>query len=895
MNQQTKIEIIANGSQANATINQMAAAVRILEKELKQLPKDSKEFIATSQKLGDVKNEYKKITAEVIGLHKASTSAWGGMKGGIAAVFGGNLLTSAFNTIKNLGASLIDITSTYQKYNAVLTNSLGSQLEATKAMEQLQSFASKTPFSIDQITESYIKLVNRGFKPTMDEMGNLGDLAASLGKNFDQLVEAVLDAQTGEFVRLKEFGIRAQKNGDLVKFTFKGITTEVKYTDKAIQDYVIGLGNLKGVQDTMAMQSATLGGTISNLKDSFTILGQNLGKKLAPIFSGAAKLVSNLASSFGAMSSETNAANEEFDKMIAGQKDMQAAMNVDLEVLKDKNLSETARRDLLKEVNTLYGEYLPYLLTEKSSIEDITAAQMAANEAFDRNIFLKTYEKEITDANQKVLAAQKAVVAREIASNRTEQAGKLESDDDKLKKLNLRKRLINIEFNNNQQAIDDAKENLKNIEEIYSSLSKSKFKKSINELVGEKITGTSAGSSNTSGSGKGKSAAKTGSSDPGADRLGNAGFRAQAYQRGALEELQMIPTVEGALNDAHLKMRKRRLDDELAYAIVGSKKEFDLRMALLDNQEQYELSRVKDDEEQKTEIQEYYANLRAQMETDRIEQQAQKYKQYFDAVIALNDAFIASKNQKENQDLANYVKGEDVKRAELKRRLDKDLISQEKYQMELDKINAEQAAREKQVKQQQWQRQHNADIAKAIADGIMATISSLKVDPTGILAGVVGATNAVLIAKLASQQMPEFAYGGATVTGQSGRSYNATAVGSFANGGAYSTPSYGIIGEAGPELVIPNYLYTAPKMANTMRMLESMIGMREFAGGGSTNSTASNGQMEALIKANISATNQLIARLSEPIKGVAYVDPVQANRYQSQIDSLKESSRMGSN
>lgn len=37
---------------------------------------------------------------------------------------------------------------------------------------------------------------------------------------------------TGEFERLKEFGIKASKENDKVKFSFKGVTSEVKFSEK---------------------------------------------------------------------------------------------------------------------------------------------------------------------------------------------------------------------------------------------------------------------------------------------------------------------------------------------------------------------------------------------------------------------------------------------------------------------------------------------------------------------------------------------------------------------------------------------------------------------------------------------------------------------------------------
>jgi tetratricopeptide (TPR) repeat protein len=106
----------------------------------------------------------------------------------------------------------------------------------------------------------------------------LGDLASSTGKSFDQLAEAILDAQTGEFERLKEFGVRAAVAGDQVTFTFKGIKTQVDNTSEAIRGYVLSLGAAEGVSGSMEKISNTLGGRISNVQDSFTQLQTTIGQ-----------------------------------------------------------------------------------------------------------------------------------------------------------------------------------------------------------------------------------------------------------------------------------------------------------------------------------------------------------------------------------------------------------------------------------------------------------------------------------------------------------------------------------------------------------------------------------------------------------------------------------------
>jgi hypothetical protein len=160
---------------------------------------------------------------------------------------------------------------------AVLTNTLGSASQAQLAMNMITKFASETPFSVEELTGAFVKLANQGFKPSYDEMRKLGDLASSTGKSFGQLAEAILDAQTGEFERLKEFGVKAKVAGDQVTFTFREVATTVKNTSTSIQQYLLGLGDIEGVSGAAAAISQTLQGKISNLGDAWTTFMKNLG------------------------------------------------------------------------------------------------------------------------------------------------------------------------------------------------------------------------------------------------------------------------------------------------------------------------------------------------------------------------------------------------------------------------------------------------------------------------------------------------------------------------------------------------------------------------------------------------------------------------------------------
>ena len=63
-----------------------------------------------------------------------------------------------------------------------------------------------------------------------------------------------------------------------------------------------------------------------------------------------------------------------------------ANLTVLIDQLKDVNISQTARKRLIGEINEQYGEYLPKLLTEKTTTEELTGAYNLLIEALARKI-----------------------------------------------------------------------------------------------------------------------------------------------------------------------------------------------------------------------------------------------------------------------------------------------------------------------------------------------------------------------------------------------------------------------------------------------------------------------------------------------------------------------------
>jgi len=293
----------------NLNTNDAQSNIQALKIKLADL-QEKRNLSLNTADIGKANEEVKRLEAEIKRLENLPPNGifdrFSKLRSSISPMVGLVAGAFAFSGMIDFGGQIVKVTSDFQKYNAVLTNSFGNQTLANQAMKDLQDLSAKTPFQLNNLTESYIKLVNRGFVPTMAEMTKLGDLASSTGKDFDQLVEAVLDAETGEMERLKEFGIKAEKNKDKISFTFKGITTTVKNEASAIRGYLLGLGDMKGVQGSMAAISGTIGGQLSNLSDNFDAFKLKLGQGLEPIIKIGIMVTNQLLAIGSALADKVN-------------------------------------------------------------------------------------------------------------------------------------------------------------------------------------------------------------------------------------------------------------------------------------------------------------------------------------------------------------------------------------------------------------------------------------------------------------------------------------------------------------------------------------------------------------------------------------------------------------
>jgi hypothetical protein len=186
-------------------------------------------------------------------------------------------LAGAFS-VALLARNVLNTAVAFEKYETALNTVLGSSERAKKAMDWIVEFTATTPFELQQVTNEFVNLSARGFEATK-YLRVLGDTASSMGKTLNQAVEAFTDAATGEFERLKEFGIRARVEGDMVTLTWvqngQEMQKAVQKTQSAITQALseIWSGRFEGGMERF-MQ--TFAGLRSNLKDMLTLILQDV-------------------------------------------------------------------------------------------------------------------------------------------------------------------------------------------------------------------------------------------------------------------------------------------------------------------------------------------------------------------------------------------------------------------------------------------------------------------------------------------------------------------------------------------------------------------------------------------------------------------------------------------
>ncbi len=159
---------------------------------------------------------------------------------------------------------------------------LGSKGRAQTLIKQLDAYSARTPFQAEEVMEASRRLTRSSGKDLGRNL-DLVDLSAQMSsmspsKTLVDAAEAILDAEMGEFERLKEFG---------VKIRIRDIEKRIKATEgksrkatsgEILEEVQRKFAEMTGGRNLVEMQSQSAAGRISTLIDKVKLQMRDLGK-----------------------------------------------------------------------------------------------------------------------------------------------------------------------------------------------------------------------------------------------------------------------------------------------------------------------------------------------------------------------------------------------------------------------------------------------------------------------------------------------------------------------------------------------------------------------------------------------------------------------------------------
>jgi hypothetical protein len=230
--------------------------------DLSVVVRNQQQLSAVNRQLSDLNKRTIQAQSSSMSLGKAAKFA----AGALATIGVGAAIRGTINAIR-----------TFEDLKATLVTIQGDAERAAQAFDQIAQFTATTTFQLDEVSRGFITLRNAGLNPTIDMMTELGNIAAGMGKGFDDVARAVFNATTGEFEMLKQLGIKVKTEGDNITATFRGTQVTMKKDADSIVAYLRSIGK-EDFAGAIEARSKTLTGSLSNLGDAVSILAMRVGE-----------------------------------------------------------------------------------------------------------------------------------------------------------------------------------------------------------------------------------------------------------------------------------------------------------------------------------------------------------------------------------------------------------------------------------------------------------------------------------------------------------------------------------------------------------------------------------------------------------------------------------------
>ena len=200
------------------------------------------------------------------------TKALGLAGGALAAIGAGQILKGIVNQY-----------TAFEKFRTVLAVYTGSQKAANDELKRLDTLSKSLPQTLNDLTEGFVLFKSRGIDTSTEALRAFSNIATANQKSMTQLGEAVADALTGEYERLKEFGINVSKDNGKFTANVVGGQQIIANSSAELVKKLTALGEVGGKFGKAAeFNNQTLAQSFSNLDGSISRTAIEIGENLRP-------------------------------------------------------------------------------------------------------------------------------------------------------------------------------------------------------------------------------------------------------------------------------------------------------------------------------------------------------------------------------------------------------------------------------------------------------------------------------------------------------------------------------------------------------------------------------------------------------------------------------------
>ena len=289
---------------------------------------DIKVRIIAEDKASDVLKQTGKAVDDAGKKAKEAGGAFEGLGKTMASVAGGlglqMGLSAVVGALKNAVVGSFELADALEQATVSFTTMLGSGEAAETMLNDLKSFADKTPFEFMDLQDAAKRLMAMGTaaEDVIPTLTAVGDAAAGLGggkATIDGITLALgqMGAKgkisTQELNQLTERGIPAMKlladaagvsTGEMAKLVEKGLVPAKEGVKVLLEGMKENFGGL------MAKQAETASGKLSTMKDAISGLGTEIGRTFIPTVKDGADVITELTAAAAKFLQQNRESNE---------------------------------------------------------------------------------------------------------------------------------------------------------------------------------------------------------------------------------------------------------------------------------------------------------------------------------------------------------------------------------------------------------------------------------------------------------------------------------------------------------------------------------------------------------------------------------------------------------